>query len=91
MNKSDLIKQVAAKAGVTKEEAAVYVDTVLDAISNSLYAHEKVQLLGFGTFEVRCTATRTVRNPHTGKKVVIPQKSRPVFRPGKMLKDAANP
>lgn len=88
MNKTDLINAVAEQADLTKKEAGLAVDAVFEAIQTSLAKGEKVQLIGFGNFEVRERAARKGRNPQTGKKIDIPASKVPAFKAGKALKDA---
>ncbi|MED3016618.1 HU family DNA-binding protein [Bacillus thuringiensis] len=71
MNKTELIKNVAQNAEISQKEATVVVQTVVESITNTLAAGEKVQLIGFGTFEVRERAARTGRNPQTGEEMQI--------------------
>ncbi|MDO5562941.1 MAG: HU family DNA-binding protein [Synergistaceae bacterium] len=89
MTKTDLINAVAASVeGNTKKNVAAVVDAVFGSISASLKKGEKVQLIGFGTFETRKRAAREGRNPQNPKKTIkIPAKTVPAFRPGKALKD----
>ena len=88
MTKTDLISAVAAKAEISKKDADKAVSTVISAISDSLVAGEKVQLVGFGTFEVRDRAAREGKNPATGEKIAIAATKVPAFKAGKALKDA---
>ena len=88
MTKTDLINAVAAKAEISKKDADKAVSAVLSAISDSLIAGEKVQLVGFGTFEVRDRAAREGKNPATGEKTTIAATKVPAFKAGKALKDA---
>jgi len=88
MNKTELIAAVAEKAGVSKKDAANAVAAVTDSIEAALVAGDKVQLVGFGTFEVRARGARKGRNPKTGKEMVIKASKMPVFKAGKALKDA---
>ncbi|GAK04133.1 DNA-binding protein [Geomicrobium sp. JCM 19037] len=90
MNKTDLINAVAEHADLSKKEASKAVDAVFDNITDSLKAGDKVQLVGFGSFEVRERASRKGRNPQTGDEIEIPATKNPAFRPGKQLKDAVN-
>lgn len=78
MNKTDLINAVAEQADLTKKEAGSAVDAVFESIQNSLAKGEKVQLIGFGNFEVRERAARKGRNPQTGKEIDIPALFQPV-------------
>lgn len=88
MNKAELIDEVAQRANMTKKDAAASVDAMLNSISQALADGDKVQLTGFGTFEVRHREERRGRNPQTGEEIIIPARTSAVFRPGKLLKDA---
>ena len=88
MTKSYLINSVAQKADISKKDADKAVSAVIAAISDSLVAGEKVQLVGFGTFEVRDRAAREGKNPATGEKITIAATKVPAFKAGKALKDA---
>ncbi|MDK6862687.1 MULTISPECIES: HU family DNA-binding protein [Nosocomiicoccus] len=88
MNKTDLINAVSDKADLTKKDAGAAVDAVFEAIQGSLTKGEKVQLIGFGTFEVRERAARKGRNPQTGEEIEIAASKVPAFKAGKALKDA---
>src|SRR5690625_3607706 len=90
MNKTDLINAVSEQAEFSKKDASRAVDAVLDSITNTLVEGEKVQLVGFGSFEVRERAARKGRNPQTGEEIDIPATKNPAFKPGKQLKDAVN-
>ena len=87
MNKNELISAVAEKSGLSKKDAAAALDSVIAAISESLAQGEKIQLVGFGTFEVKERAARTGRKPSTGETIEIPAKKSPVFKAGKGFKD----
>lgn len=87
-NKAELIDNVAAKTGLTKKDATVAVDAVFSTIQASLAKGDKVQLIGFGNFEVRERAARKGRNPQTGAEISIPASKVPAFKPGKALKDS---
>lgn len=87
-NKQDLIAKVAEKTSLTKKDSAAAVDAVFGAISDYLAQGEKVQLLGFGNFEIRKRAARKGRNPQTGKEITIAATKVPAFKAGKALKDA---
>jgi DNA-binding protein HU-beta len=87
LNKADLIATVAEKASLKKVEAEKAVNAILDSIGEALKNGEKVQLIGFGTFETRKRAARTGRNPQTGKEIKIPAANVPAFKPGSGLKD----
>lgn len=88
MTKTDLIAAVAAKTGTTKKDADVVVNAVIDTITESLVKGDKIQLIGFGTFEVRNRAAREGKNPLTGAKISIAATKVPVFKAGKAFKDA---
>ena len=87
MNKAELINSVAASAEVSKKEAEAVVSATFDAITAALKDGDKVQLVGFGSFEVKSRAARIGRNPHTKEQIQIPASKTPVFKPGKALKD----
>lgn len=88
MNKAELVSAVAEKADISKKDAEKAVKAVFDVIEESLVQNEKVQLVGFGTFEVKERAERTGRNPQTKETIVIPAAKVPGFKAGKALKDA---
>ena len=88
MNKAELIDAVATKSELTKQDSRKAVDALFETISNTLAKEEKIQLIGFGTFEVRERAERTGRNPQTGEEMTIPASKVPAFKPGKELKEA---
>ena len=88
MNKTDLVNSVATKSELTKADASKAVDALLETISSTLGEGEKIQLIGFGTFEVRERAARTGRNPQTGEEMQIPASKVPAFKAGKELKEA---
>ena len=90
MNKAELVAAVAAKTGDTKKAAEASVDAFVSVIKESLKKGEKVQLVGFGSFEVRKRAARKGRNPQTKEEIKIPASKAPVFRAGKQLKDLVN-
>ncbi|CAH1850413.1 MULTISPECIES: HU family DNA-binding protein [Convivina] len=87
-NKQELIDSVAMKTGLTKKDADKAVAAVLSSIEEALQKGEKVQLIGFGNFEVRERAARKGRNPQTKEEIQIPASKVPAFKPGKALKDA---
>ncbi len=87
MNKSELVDLVAEKAGMSKKDSEKAVKAVLDSITDGLVKGDKVQLVGFGTFEVRNRKAREGRNPATGEKIKIQALKVPAFKPGKALKD----
>jgi DNA-binding protein HU-beta len=88
MNKTDLIKQVAETSELTQKDATKAVDAVFDTVLEALKNGDKVQLIGFGNFEVRERAARKGRNPQTGEEIEIQGGKVPAFKPGKSLKDA---
>ncbi len=88
MNKVELIAAVAEKAGLTKKDAEKAVAAVVGSIEAALVAGEKVQLIGFGTFEVRERAARMGRNPQTKEAIKIAASKQPVFKAGAALKNA---
>ena len=88
MTKVELIAAVANEANLTKKDAEAAVNSTLNAITNALKEGDKVQLVGFGSFEVKNRAARTGRNPRTKEVVEIPASKVPVFKAGKALKDA---
>ena len=90
MNKTELIASVAEKAAISKKEADTVVNAVLDSIVDTLAKGEKVQLVGFGSFEVKERQARTARNPQTGEEIRIEASKAPVFKAGKALKDSLN-
>jgi Bacterial nucleoid DNA-binding protein len=87
MNKTDLIAKVAELSDLSKKDATKAVDAVFEAISEALQNGDKVQLVGFGNFEVRERQARKGRNPQTGEEIDIAASKMPAFRPGKSLKD----
>lgn len=91
MNKTELVAKVAEKTGITKKASHECIEAVLDSIEEALVSGEKVQLVGFGTFEVRDRKARQGRNPQQPDKVIqIPASKAPVFKAGKGLKEAVN-
>ena len=88
MNKNELIAAVAEKAELSKKDAEAAITAAIDAITESLAREEKVQLVGFGSFEIKARAERMGRNPKTLEPVQIPASKAPVFKAGKALKDA---
>lgn len=87
MNKSDLIAKVAESTELSKKDVTNVVEAVFDAIAEALQNGDKVQLVGFGNFEVRERTARKGRNPQTGEEIDIPASKVPAFKPGKALKD----
>ena len=90
MTKSELIAKVAKNAELTHKDTEAVVSAFFSTIQESLAAGENVQVIGFGTFEVRERAARVGRNPQTGEEIQIAAAKVPAFKPGKALKDAVN-
>ena len=90
MNKSELIAAMADKTGETKKNAEASLNALIDVITEALVNGDKVQLVGFGSFEVRKRAARKGRNPQTKEEIKIPASKAPVFKAGKALKDLVN-
>ena len=88
MTKVELVNAVAEKAGLTKKDADKAVAAVFAAITDSLKKGDKVQLIGFGTFEVRARNAKTARNPRTGETMTVPATKVPAFKAGAALKAA---
>ena len=88
MNKTELIAAVAAKTGLTKKDAEKVVNATIDSITESLVNGDKVNVSGFGIFEVKVRAERTGRNPRTKETIKIPAAKLPAFKASKTLKDA---
>ena len=87
MNKTELVEMVADKTGMAKKDSENVVAAVLDGITETLAKGDKVQLVGFGNFEVRERKEREGRNPSTGEAIKIAAQKVPAFKPGKALKD----
>ena len=90
MNKAELVAAVAAKTDFTKKDAETAINAFLASVQEALVKGEKVQLIGFGTFETRERAARTGKNPRTGEALKIAASVVPAFKAGKALKDAVN-
>ena len=88
MNKAELIAAVAEKQGIAKTQAGTAVEAVFETIAEALQSGDRVQLVGFGTFEVRDRPARKGQNPKTGEKIDIPASKAPVFKAGKSLKES---
>ena len=88
MNKTELIAAVAEKADLSKKDAEAAITAAVEAITGALIEGEQVQLVGFGSFEVKTRAARVGRNPKTGEEIPISEARLPVFKAGKALKDA---
>lgn len=90
MNKTELVAAIAEKAGIAKKDAEKALGAFVDTVAGELKDGGKIQLVGFGTFEVRARAARTGKNPRTGEKIEIAASKNPVFKAGKALKDSLN-
>ena len=90
MNKAELVAAIAAKTGETKKAAEETVNAFVDVVTEALKKGDKVQLVGFGSFEVRKRAARKGRNPQTKQEIKIPASKAPVFKAGKALKNTVN-
>ena len=90
MTKAELINLVAEKADISKKESDKVVGAVIDSITEALVKGEKIQIVGFGTFEVKERGERKGRNPRTKEEITIPASKLPTFKAGKALKDAIN-
>jgi len=88
VNKSELIKSLADKAQVTQKDAAKALDALVETIQQALASGDKVQIIGFGSFEVRDRKERKVISPATGEEIIVPATKVPAFKPGKSLKEA---
>jgi len=90
MNKVELVAEIAKKAGISQKDAAAALKAFTDTVEAQLKKGKKVQLVGFGTFEVSKRAARTGRNPQTGEEMKIPASKTPKFKAGKAFKDMLN-
>lgn len=88
MNKSELVKSLAEKAEITQKDAAKALDATVEVIQNALANGDKVQIIGFGSFEVRDRKERKVISPATGEEIKVPATKVPAFKAGKSLKEA---
>lgn len=88
MNKSELVKSLAEKAEITQKDAAKALDAMVETIQQVLASGEKVQIIGFGSFEVRDRKERKVISPATKEEIIVPATRVPAFKPGKSLKEA---
>jgi DNA-binding protein HU-beta len=88
MNKADLVSNIAKKSGLTKKDVETVLNNFLGEVTDALSTGNKVQLVGFGTFETRQRSGRTGRNPQTGKEIKIPAANVPAFKAGNKLKEA---
>ena len=90
MTKAELINQIAEKSELTKKDAEKAFSAVVSTITEALVNGDKVQIVGFGTFEVRDRKEKQSKNPQTGETITVPAKKAPAFKAGKALKDAVN-
>ncbi len=90
MNRSELVAKISEKSELTKKDSEKALSAFIEAVSEELASKGKVQLVGFGTFEVRKREARTGRDPRTGNPIKIPASKAPAFKAGKALKDAVN-
>ena len=90
MNRNELVAAMSEKSGLSKKDTSAALDALTESVQDALKANDKVQLIGFGTFEVKERAARTGKNPRTGEPVEIDAAKVPAFKPGKALKDALN-
>lgn len=90
MNKIELVTKMAEKSNLTKKEAALALDAFIDSVEEALENKEKVQLVGFGTFEAKRREARKGRNPQTKEEITIPASTVPAFKAGKELKERVN-
>ena len=90
MNKQELIRKIAADAGLTQKQAAAALESTVKAIEDTVADGGKVSLIGFGTFEAKERKARTSRNPRTGEAVEVPASTAPAFKAGKEFKDKVN-
>ncbi len=90
MNKADLVTSISEKSGLSKKDAEKSLNSFIESVEEALTKGEKVQLVGFGSFEVRQRAARKGRNPQTKGEITIPASKAPIFKVGKALKDMVN-
>ena len=90
MNRSDLVAKISQKSELSKKDSEKALIAFIDSITEALAGGERVQLVGFGTFEVRRREERSGRDPRSGEAITIPASNSPVFKAGKALKDAVN-
>lgn len=88
MNKAELVASMAEKSGLSKKDSETALKSIIDTIQQAMHDGDKVQIIGFGSFEVRERAERKGRNPQTKEEITIPASKSPVFKAGKALKDA---
>ena len=90
MNKTELVAAISEKCGITKKDTEKVLNAFIETVTDTLKDGDKIQLIGFGTFEVRERAARVGRNPSTHQEINIPASKAPVFKAGKPLKDSLN-
>jgi DNA-binding protein HU-beta len=90
MNKSELVASMSEKSNLSKKDAEKALNAFMDSVEEALVKGDKVQLIGFGSFEVRKRAARKGRNPQTKEELIIPETKAPIFKVGKALKDEVN-
>lgn len=90
MNKAELINAIADETGLSKKDTEATINSFVNVVTNALENKDKVQLIGFGTFETRERAARTGRNPQTNEEIKIPASTTPAFKAGKALKERVN-
>ncbi|MFC4075531.1 HU family DNA-binding protein [Salinithrix halophila] len=88
MNKQELIDRISKKSGMTKKDVEAVLNGFVDEVTGALGSGERVQLIGFGTFETRKRSSRSGRNPQTGQTITIPESNVPAFKAGSKLKEA---
>lgn len=90
MNKKELVESLSEHSGIDKGKTELFLDSFVKVVMDSVATGEKIQLIGFGTFEKKHREERVGRNPKTGKELKIPAVDVPVFKPGKLFKDTIN-
>lgn len=90
MNKTDLIAKISEKSELSKKDSEKALNGIIDSITEALQSGDKVQLIGFGSFETRKREARTIKSPKTGEPIDVPACVSPAFKAGKTLKDAVN-
>ena len=90
MNKSEMINAISTKASMTKKDSETAANAIFEVITEALASGDKVQIVGFGSFEVKDRPVRVARNPRTGEDVKVAASKAPVFKAGKALKDSVN-
>ena len=88
MNKAELYAALAKKTGFTKKDTEIYIEAFIETITETLQNGDKIQIVGFGSFEVKERAARKARNPRTGEEIDVAASKAPVFKAGKALKDS---